>query len=262
MKSLAKLQSEFLEEYEMTRGSSAKTIENYHRYLSHFIRVTNARKVSDITAEQVAAFCAQVAKQTTVRANGKRVPWKAVTINYHLSALRSFLKYLAARNIEALSPKQIALLPVVPSSPLTVSTDSLQQMKTLPKARTLEGKRDRAILHLLLELGLSTAAVCQANRVDVSFEDAALHVRRKNDTLERYHFSASTARVLRAYLTARPDRHEALFIRYGRKQHDGGDARLSPKAMQRLVAHYATLAGITAAVTPRLIRRQIAGSSR
>lgn len=60
------------------------------------------------------------------------------------------------------------------------------------------------------------------------------------------------------YLAARKDLEEALFVRYGRKAHDGGDSRLQPRAVQRLIKFYAGKAGITRKVTPHVIRHSFA----
>jgi site-specific recombinase XerD len=60
------------------------------------------------------------------------------------------------------------------------------------------------------------------------------------------------------YLSARKDMEDALFIRYGRKAHIGEDARITPRAVQRLLKQYAIKAGITRKVTPHVIRHSFA----
>jgi len=72
-------------------------------------------------------------------------------------------------------------------------------------------------------------------------------------------FISDNARAtLQNYLKNRKDMDDAMFVRMGRKVNDGGDLRLSPRAVQRLLKHYAIKAGITRKVTPHVIRHSFA----
>jgi site-specific recombinase XerD len=70
--------------------------------------------------------------------------------------------------------------------------------------------------------------------------------------------SDSAKKYISEYLQKRKDLDDALFIRYGRKANDGGELRLSPRAVQRLLKKYATKAGITRKVTPHVLRHSFA----
>jgi site-specific recombinase XerD len=73
--------------------------------------------------------------------------------------------------------------------------------------------------------------------------------------------SNSTAQWIDQYLSKRTDSSLALFIRYGgsRQQDNSGDfLRLTPRSVQRMIAHYAKLAGITKKVSPHTLRHSFA----
>ena len=63
------------------------------------------------------------------------------------------------------------------------------------------------------------------------------------------------------YLETRKDGAKPLFIRYsGAKtgDNDGESFRLTPRSVQRIVSHYAKLAGITKHVSPHTLRHSFA----
>jgi len=97
---IATLIQEFLEHLEIEKGRSIKTIENYGRYLARFLSYSKTKKPSDITDEVVRSYRLWLNRQNT----GAGDPIKKRTQNYYLIALRSFLKYLAFRGVESLSP--------------------------------------------------------------------------------------------------------------------------------------------------------------
>jgi site-specific recombinase XerD len=76
-------------------------------------------------------------------------------------------------------------------------------------------------------------------------------------------FLSDTAReAIRSYLKERKDFDDAMFIQYGKnaKQESvkNRDLRLTPRSVQRIIRHYATIAGITRKVTPHVIRHSFA----
>jgi site-specific recombinase XerD len=73
--------------------------------------------------------------------------------------------------------------------------------------------------------------------------------------------SPEAADWIQQYLSRREDNTKPLFIRYsGTKQVDrsGNFHRLTARSIQRLVAHYALMAGITKHVSPHTLRHSFA----
>jgi site-specific recombinase XerD len=252
------LKTQFLLDLELKRGRSVKTVENYDRYLQLFLRFTKAKKPSDLTEKLVHNFHLHLNEQPGAKVDGRVEPMKHRTQNYYLIALRMFLRFLHAHGIESLNPKQINLTKAPERSLDLISSDELKRLMSAPNQKTLEGKRDKAIVELLFSTGLRISELTGLSIDDVELTQKELFVRGKSDQVRTVLLSAAAKRYLNKYLQKRNDLNDALFIRYGRKANDGGDLRLSARAVQRLLKKYAAQAGITRKVTPHIIRHSFA----
>lgn len=257
MKDLVELKRQFLEHLEIERGRSVKTIENYDRYLERFFAFAKVKTVSQLTEEQVREFRLHLNRQAGTKVGGRIEPMKRRTQNYYLIALRAFLKFLRKRGIEALSPERIELAKVPERSLDLISPTELKRLMNAPDTKTLEGKRDRAILELLFSTGLRISELCGLSIDDVDLTRDEFSVRGKGDKVRVVFLSDTAKKTLQEYLKARKDLDEALFVRYGRKANDG-EPRIQPRGVQRLLKYYAGKAGITRKVTPHVIRHSFA----
>jgi site-specific recombinase XerD len=258
MKDLVELKRQFLEYLEIERGRSVKTVENYDRYLERFFEFAKVKKTTDLTEEQIREFRLYLNRQPGTKVGGRVEPMKRRTQNYYLIALRAFLKFLRKRGIEALSPERIELAKVPQRQLDLISSKELKRLMEAPDTKTLEGKRDDAILQLLFSTGLRISELCSLNIDDVDLTRDEFSVRGKGDKIRVVFLSDTARRALQEYLKARKDMDEALFVRYGRKAKNGDDLRIHPRMVQRLLKKYAAMAGITRKVTPHVIRHSFA----
>lgn len=255
---LVELKTQFLEYLEIERGRSVKTVENYDRYLERYFEFAKAVKPKDITEKNVREFRLFLNRQPGTKVGSRMEPMKRRTQNYYLIALRAFLKYLRKLEIEAISPELIELAKVPDRSLDLISSKELKRLMTAPNTKQLEGKRDKAILELLFSTGLRISELCSLSIDDVDLTRDEFSVRGKGDKIRVVFISDGARSALQDYLKNRKDMDDALFVRYGRKMNDGGDLRLSPRAVQRLIKKYAAQAGITRKVTPHVIRHSFA----
>lgn len=258
MKDLVELKRQFLEYLEIERGRSVKTVENYDRYLDRFFAFAKVKKPADLTEEQIREFRLYLNRQPGTKVGGRVEPMKRRTQNYYLIALRAFLKFLRKRGIEALSPERIELAKVPERSLDLISPNELNRLIGAPSTKTIEGKRDKAILELFFSTGLRISELCGLSLDDVDLTRDEFSVRGKGDKVRVVFLSDRAKDSLRDYLKNRKDLDDAMFIRYGRKANDGGELRLSPRAVQRLLKKYAAIAGITRKVTPHVLRHSFA----
>ncbi len=258
MLSLVELKKQFLEYLEIERGRSVKTVENYDRYLERFFAFAKVKNPSDLTEEQIREFRLHLNRQPGTKLGGRVEPMKRRTQNYYLIALRAFLKFMRKRGIEALSPERIELAKVPERSIDLISPQELKRLMAAPDGKTIEGLRDRAILELFFSTGLRISEVCALSIDDVDLTREEFSVRGKGDKVRVVFLSDAAKATLRDYLSKRKDLDDALFVRYGRKANDGGELRLQPRAVQRLLKRYAAAAGITRKVTPHVIRHSFA----
>ena len=96
---------QFLEYLELEQNRSGKTIQNYQHYLTRLSDFAGEIKVADIDVELIRKWRLWLNRLGT---NTSDELGKA-TQNYHLIALRSFLKYCAKRGYEAMSADKIEL---------------------------------------------------------------------------------------------------------------------------------------------------------
>ncbi len=121
---LEQLKREFLEHVEIEKGNSLKTVNNYDHYLTRFFEFAKISEPKEITDDKIREFRLYLNRQPGVKTKGQQAgTLKKNTQNYHLIALRSFLKYLMKRGITSLSPERIDLAKIKERSLDLISTD-------------------------------------------------------------------------------------------------------------------------------------------
>ena len=255
MADLRTLAREFLEYLEVEKNRSLKTVENYDRYLKRFLHVSGAARPEDITDELVRRYRLRLARVHDQA--GREL--KKQTQLYHLVALRSFLKYLAKRDIASLAAEKIELGKTPARQIEFMESDELSRLLAAPKGDSLEALRDRAILELLFSTGLRVSELVALDRDSIDLKKDEFSVRGKGGKIRVVFLSKTAQGALRRYLDKRQDTDEALFIRLkgGRSERDQ-DLRLTSRSIERLVKKYSAAAGISKKVTPHSIRHSFA----
>lgn len=258
------LKTQFLEYLEIEKGRSVKTVENYDRYLTRFLAFAKVQKPGDVTETMVREF-----RIGLNRSHGTTGTMKKNTQNYHLIALRAFLKFMRKRDVDSLNPERIELAKVGGRDLDLISTDELERLMNGPRGETLTALRDKAILELFFSTGLRVSELCSLNQ-DLDLSRDSFSIRGKGEKVRVVFLSETAKKAVRAYLEKRGDMSEALFVGYspnvaGKKKSaqgrsaSGGDLpRLTPRSIERIVKQYAIKAGITRKVTPHIIRHSFA----
>ena len=276
---LEQLKREFLEHVEIEKGNSLKTVNNYNHYLSRFFLFSKITDPKDITDDKVREFRLFLNRQPGVKIRGQQSSTlKKNTQNYHLIALRSFLKYLMKRGIISISPDRIDLAKIKERSLDLISTNELERLLNAPtqpspkqglgpeKNKSL---RDKAILELFFSTGLRLSELCSLDR-DLDLSKDEFSIRGKGEKVRVVFLSDSAKNAIREYLKNRKDMDEPLFIQYsknsGNQRSNLGSTRgstsntnrLTPRSIERIVKYYAIKAGISKKVTPHVIRHSFA----
>jgi len=253
---------EFLEYLEIEKGRSLHTISNYDRYLSRFLeyaeknhKITSPTKISE---SMIREYRLWLNRQPGTKVGRNQEPLKRKTQNYYLIALRAFLKYLRRRNVKSLDPERIELAKVSDRSLDLISSQELDRLMNAPDTTTEQGLRDKAMLELLFSTGLRVSELCGLSVEDIDLSRDEFSVRGKGDKIRVVFLSDAAREAVRSYLKARKDMDEAMFIQYGKNAKNADERRLTPRAVQRIVKRYATMAGITRKVTPHVIRHSFA----
>lgn len=253
----SKAKTDFLEYLEIEQNRSQKTILNYDHYLTRLIDFAGEIKISDIDGEIIRKWRLWLNRLGTNTSDelGKS------TQNYHLIALRSFLKYCARRDIPALTADKIELSRTKRKQVTFLTEDELVRVFKEPDTTTMAGLRDRAILELLFSSGLRVSELTGLDRDHINLKRREFMVRGKGQKDRPIFISEEAANWVIQYIDKRQDTAKPLFVRYsGSKKVDlsGNFHRLTPRSVQRLVARYALLAGITKHVSPHTMRHSFA----
>jgi site-specific recombinase XerD len=253
----ARAKTDFLEYLEIEQNRSQKTIANYDHYLTRLLDYAGDISVTDIDAELVRKWRLWLNRLGTNTSD----ELGTTTLNYHLIALRSFLKFCAKRNIPALTADKIELARTKRKQVTWLTEDELERIFAQPDVSKLAGARDRAILELLFSSGLRVSELTGLDRDHINLKRREFMVRGKGQKDRPIFISPEAADWLQKYLDMRQDNTKPLFIRFaGNKKVDlsGNFHRLTARSVQRLVAHYALLAGITKHVSPHTLRHSFA----
>lgn len=256
------MKTQFLEYIEIEKGLSLKTVANYDRYLERFIKFSNLEKVSDITDESIRNYRLHLNRQLGIKQKGQaRGTLKKNTQNYHLIALRVFLKYLVKRGFSVLAPDRIELAKTPERSLDLITTEELERIMSAPTGEDIKSLRDKAILELLFSTGLRVSELCSLNR-DMDLSKDELSVRGKGDKVRVVFLSPTAKDTVKKYLDKRPDMEEALFIPLGKRAQamiaNGDEVRLTSRSIERIVKYYAIAVGVSKKVTPHVIRHSFA----
>lgn len=247
--SLKELKTQFLEYLEIEKGRSTKTTRNYDHYISKFLDFSKSIHPTDITEQLVREF----------RLYLNRREIKKNTQNYYMIAIRAFLKFMRRRDIESLNPERIELAKTSPRDLDLISEAELGRLLKAPVGASVIELRDRAMLELLFSTGLRVSELCNLDQ-DIDLSRDEFSVRGKGDKIRVVFISMSAKKALAAYIQARDDMGEALFVSYPRSntQKNKDLQRITARSVQRIIKHYAIKAGITRKVTPHVIRHSFA----
>ncbi|MDQ3123613.1 MAG: tyrosine-type recombinase/integrase [bacterium] len=254
----SKAKTDFLEYLEIEQNRSQKTIANYDHYLTRLLDFAGEDLgIADIDAELIRKWRLWLNRLGTNVSD----ELQKNTQNYHLIALRSFLKYCAKRDIAALASEKVELAKVVRKQVTFLNPEELDRLFSQPDITTVTGLRDRAIIELLFSSGLRVSELVGLDRDHINLKRREFMVRGKGQKDRPIFISEAASEWVQRYLDKRDDNIKPLFMRTsGNKKVslDGNFYRLTARSVQRLVARYALLAGITKHVSPHTLRHSFA----
>lgn len=263
MNKLPDLVSQFLEYLTIERNVSPLTVRNYKHYLGRFMSWLLASsstlpQVENIKEDTIRRYRVFLSRLT----DGNNLTLSKSTQNYHLIALRMFLKFLARRDIVTLTAEKIDLGKAQSISLKFLNQEQLTRLLNQPDMSTPQGNRDKAILELLFSTGLRISELVHLNKGDINFESREIGIIGKGGRPRVVFISDSAAKWIRHYLSARSDNFKPLFIRYSGKKiaKDVGDEgyRLTPRSIERAVEKYVKKARLPIKITPHGLRHTFA----
>ncbi|HOK00580.1 MAG TPA: tyrosine-type recombinase/integrase [Candidatus Pacearchaeota archaeon] len=255
---------DFLDYCEVEKGLSDNTQENYKRYLDKFREWLKYKNLSNIKPHELTPqhiwdyrlYLSRYINPKTKKGLDK------TTQNYYLIALRGFLSYFVAKDINSIPPDKITL-PKPDKKTKTIKFLTLDQVAKLleaPDTTNIIGLRDRAILETFFSTGLRIQELTSLNVEQFkNIEDKdelELGIIGKGGVPRTVYFSKRALFWIKKYLNQRKDKEKPLFIHFRAKK--DADPRLTCRSIERIVKKYAIKSGIPIFTTPHTLRHSYA----
>lgn len=265
-KPIKKYLTDFLDWLEIERGLSAKTQENYTRFLNKFFRWLDDNKLSTLSPARlnpnhIWKYRVFLSRHIDPK---KNAPLKKSTQNYYLIALRSLLEFFVEKDIASLSPSKIKLAKDKSDKEIKfLNLEQIERLLLAPDTNTKIGLRDRAILEIFFSTGLRISELSALNRNQLKIKDSTndleVTVTGKGGRVRTVYFSERAIDALKKYLDKRTDLDPALFINYkpGIEKTDKS-RRLTNRAIEDIVKKYVKIAGLPIMATPHTLRHSFA----
>jgi site-specific recombinase XerD len=253
---LEKYIKEFLEYLEIERGRSNRTVRNYHFYLARFAAWAKNPDPKKIDGEMIRNYRLYLNRELL----GRDEPsLKKSTQNYHLIALRAFLKYLAKRDVGSLNPEKIELAKVGTRQVEFLEPEELKRLiLATQKEKGLIALRDRAVMELLFSTGLRVSEMASLKIENINLKRDEFTVKGKGSKHRVVFTSDEAKKAIKAYIDARTDTSPYIFVSHDRAKGGRGSLPLSARSIERIIERCARAAGITKKVTPHTLRHTFA----
>ena len=249
----------FLEYLEISRGLSQATLINYNHFLrrfNEFAKIKGIKNPKQITKELVQKYRIFLNR---FEVDGKNL--KKNTQNYHIIALRAFLKYLIKNDIKTLEPEKIELQKQHQRQVDFLDEKDLEQILKAPLqigSQEIIQTRDKAILELLFSTGLRVSELAKLKIENINLRKDEFTIRGKGGKIRLVFISKNAKNWIKKYLELRRDMNPSLFISHQKIKKVIEKKNLTPRTIQRIVQKYAKVAGLTKQVTPHTMRHSYA----
>jgi integrase/recombinase XerD len=233
------------------RGLSAESIRGAVCVIGPFLASRPVRGwagLQQLTASEVHEFLLAEASRRSGKGAGCVV-----------KALRSFLRFLHAAGIIS-QPLADAVPPVcswpLAGLPKALDGEQAQALLAACDPRTPAGLRDRAVLTLLLRLGLRACEVASLTLDDISWRTGEITIRGKGNRRDSLPLPADVGTALAGYLTAAGARAAAGRAVFTRVKAPRG--QLTADGVRNIVRRAAQRAGLAGGVTAHQLRHTAA----
>lgn len=247
---------DFLDYLTYERNVSTNTIAAYRDDLESFVAflcndyLTLGRdqlELARLDHLAVRAYLAHLSRRKLSRASIAR----------HLSALRTFFKYLVREGVVEANPARTVSSPKREKHlPTVMQTSDVALLLEQPDPSTTLGLRDAAWMELLYASGLRISELVGIDIDDLELRSRLVKVRGKGSKERIVPFGSKAEAALRAYLAVREElardaEEQAVFVNY-RGQ------RITTRSVRRLFDGYLRKAALRAGISPHTMRHSFA----
>ncbi len=244
-----RLAEEFLRYLDVERNASPRTRRIYADALRDFRAQTDATDWRECTPQNFRDYLFELMKHKQARSS----------IRLRFSALRSFYRYLLARNHLAKDPISEVQLPKTEKTlPLVLTQTQVSELLTAPlrigKARSAPvwmPERDVAIMEVFYSSGLRLAELASLNVNDLDLYTESVRVLGKGRKERVCPVGAPALQAVSRYRAAANVHHGPLFLNKARR-------RISSRSIWLVLKRYLRHTSIPIAVSPHKLRHSFA----
>lgn len=169
-----------------------------------------------------------------------------------LAALRTFFKFLCAKEIIPLNPVQRVASPKLGKKlPEFLYADQIALLLQASEGETLLGARDQVILELLYGSGLRVSELVSLNRESLDLEVGLIRVLGKGNKERVVPITPYAVQAVSKYLEVRRDQNAALLLNYQ-------GTRLSARSVRRILDKLVAKISLEQHVHPHMLRHSFA----
>jgi site-specific recombinase XerD len=145
------------------KNVSPKTIENYSLWLNRFLEFCGDIDIAKVNRMQLLDY------RMALHKNGLNVR----TINYHIVAIRAFLKFVLKNDIDCISPDKLELAKTPPREVNYLDDKEIGRILAAPLEYTkddIQQARDFAVLQFLYGTGLRVTELIFLQKKDIKLD--------------------------------------------------------------------------------------------
>ena len=240
----------FLIYLDSQKNYSKLTIDSYKEDLKFFKDYLTIEHISfdDITYNEIKNFYIYLESKK----------YSKNTISRHISALRSFYKYLAFNKKIKTNPFSLATLPKKDKLlPKFLYYNELEEMFDAIDISTPLGKRNRCILEILYATGLRVSELVNIKLSDINYNDMSIKVLGKGNKERIVYFGSYAKEYLDTYIKngrnefLKGKTSDYLFI-------NNKGTNLSTRSVEMIIKDIIRKTSIKSNITPHTIRHTFA----
>ena len=232
----------FIRYLEIEKNYSAHTTLNYSldlRDFSNFLQEAPIEKVDYLTLRKYLA---------TLREKNQ----SSRTVARHLSALRSFFRFLVREGFLKTNPILSLSSPKLDKHlPQFLTEEEVEKLIDIVAPRDELGLRDKAILETFYSTGMRISEVVGLNFSDVDFISGVVKVRGKGKKERMVPIGEHAISAIRKYQEARNKQTDAIFL-------NKKGLRLTDRGVRGIFSKYIRLASIKQGISPHTLRHSFA----
>ena len=240
----------FLNSLIIEKGLSKNTIQSYESDIYQLYQWNiskNKKRITEIKKIDTSQYISYLFSQNL----------KSTSVNRKISSLKTFFNFLLKKKLINANPFADQIMPKKPISlPKSISEDDVVKLLDAPKADSLIGLRDKAMLELLYASGVRISELVNIKFSDLDLERNIIKVFGKGSKERLVPFGEDAAQGISAYIDERKKNKDIASIKYIFLNNRG--SKISRHAFWHRLKEYCLEIGLKRDISPHTLRHAFA----